>query len=68
MVSDEVVGPRGSSDEHNMTGLCNGLYHPHTEGKAAWETIKILFLTILIASDLHDQCILHHFLLLPLLL
>jgi hypothetical protein len=47
----------GLSDERNMTGLCNGLCHPRMEGKATWETVKILFLTILVFSDLHDQCI-----------
>jgi hypothetical protein len=45
-VFDEVIRPRGLSDEHNMIGLCNVLCHPHPEGKAAWETVKILFSTI----------------------
>jgi hypothetical protein len=33
-VPDEVVRPGVSRDECNMIGLCNVLYHPHTEGKA----------------------------------
>jgi hypothetical protein len=51
-VSDEIIRLRRSSDEHNMTGLCNRLCHPCTEGKATWETAKILFSTIPIFSDL----------------
>jgi hypothetical protein len=35
--------------------------------EAAWETTKVLFSTIPMSSDLHDQCILHRFLVLPLL-
>jgi hypothetical protein len=45
-VPDEVVRPRGLSDEHNMTGLCNALCHPLLEGRATWVTVKILFSTI----------------------
>jgi hypothetical protein len=32
-VSDEVVRPRGLSDERNMTGLCNVLCHPPRKEK-----------------------------------
>jgi hypothetical protein len=38
---------------------------PTPEGKDAWEAVKILFSTILIFSDLHDQCIIPRFLVLP---
>jgi hypothetical protein len=66
-VSDEVVRSRGSTDECNMTRLCNGLCHPRTEEKGACETAKILFSTISIFSDLHNQCILHRVFVFPLL-
>jgi hypothetical protein len=45
-VSDAVVRPRGLSDERNMIRLYNVLCHPHPEGRATWETVKILFSTI----------------------
>jgi hypothetical protein len=48
-----------------MTGLYNGHYHPRMEGKVAWETVKILYSTILIFSELPDQGILQLFLVLP---
>jgi hypothetical protein len=38
---------------------------PTPEGKAAWETVKILFSAILTFSDLYDKYILHRFLVLP---
>jgi hypothetical protein len=64
-VSDEVVRLSGPSDERNMTRHYNGHCHPRTEGKAAWETVKILFSTIPTFSELPDQGILHRFLVLP---
>jgi hypothetical protein len=64
-VFDEAVRLRGLSDERNMTRLYNMLRHPHMGGKAASETVKILFSTIPISSDLHDHCIFHRFLCSP---
>jgi hypothetical protein len=45
-VPGEVVRPRGSSDECNMTEICNVLCDPCLEGKATRVNVKIPFSTI----------------------